>query len=277
MWADTFLRLTRSARFRRILWKPIYELVSRIVDDTDFRFMNYGYVPFPDEQPIVLEPGDEQDRYPIQLYHYLAIRAEVAGKNVLEVGCGRGGGASYIYRYLKPETMTGLDLAQRAVRFATENLKGERLRYIQGNAEHIPISNDSFDTVINVESSHAYGSFPTFLAEVKRVLRPGGIFMITDMRLPEDMKIMIKDLNRSGMEILEETDITQNVVDAMDQEEDLKQLRIKRMIPKWMQEQAREFWGVRGSVIHRHLRDRKRIYYRWKLRKGLGIASPLYS
>ncbi|BBZ52995.1 hypothetical protein MHEI_47120 [Mycobacterium heidelbergense] len=36
--------------------------------------------------------------------------------------------------------------------------------------------------MINVESSHLYARFPRFLAEVARVLRPGGHFLYTDVR-----------------------------------------------------------------------------------------------
>jgi ubiquinone/menaquinone biosynthesis C-methylase UbiE len=45
---------------------------------------------------------------------------------------------------------------------------------VHGDAENLPFPQVSFDAVINVESAHCYGSIERFLAEVHRVLRPGG-------------------------------------------------------------------------------------------------------
>ncbi len=267
MWGDLFLRMTRYPFFRRMVWKPIYEFTIQTLPSKELKFMNYGYVPNEGELPLTLLPEDELDRYCIQLYHFLAIRTEIKGKSVLEVGSGRGGGSSYIYRYLQPAMMTGLDLAGHAVTFANNNWAYDALHYVEGNAEAIPLQDESVDVVINVESSHAYGSFSKFVSEVYRVLRPGGIFLITDMRLPEDLKVMQSQLAQSGMEILEEEDITDNVVQAIDRDEENKRNRIKAFVPRWFQSAISEFSGVKESAIHRHMRDRKRLYYRWVLRK----------
>jgi len=70
-----------------------------------------------------LDEEDERNRYFIQLYHYVATGATFKGQNVLEVGSGRGGGASYIRRYLRPKTMTGVDFSERAVSFCRERHK----------------------------------------------------------------------------------------------------------------------------------------------------------
>ena len=56
--------------------------------------MNYGYAS--QNMTLELEKEDELERYPIQLYHYVASHSNVENKTVLEVGSGRGGGASYI-------------------------------------------------------------------------------------------------------------------------------------------------------------------------------------
>ena len=267
MWGDLFLRMTRYPFFRRMAWKPIYEFTAKALPTSQWRFMNYGYVPLVGEAPLDLLQKDEPDRYCIQLYHYLATRTDITRKEVLEVGSGRGGGASYIYEYLHPASMTGIDVASHAVKFANDNWSHDGLHYVVGNTEAIPLPDQSMDVVINVESSHAYGSFSKFVSEVYRVLRPGGIFLITDMRLPEDLNVMQSQLAQSGMEILEEEDITDNVVQAIDQDEENKRSRIKAFVPRWFQSAISEFSGVKESAIHRHMRDRKRLYYRWVLRK----------
>jgi ubiquinone/menaquinone biosynthesis C-methylase UbiE len=56
------------------------------------------------------------------------------------------------------------------------------LDFVQGDAENLPFPDESFDAVLNVEASHANPRFPRFIAEVARVLRPGGHFLYADMR-----------------------------------------------------------------------------------------------
>lgn len=267
MFAKLFLELTEYAFFRRIVWKPIYEMLARVLPLSEWQFMNYGYMPAKDEAPLALETADELQRYPLQLYHYLATQTEVQGKSMLEVGSGRGGGANYIARYLKPERIVGMDLAKNAVKFAKQNFQQTNLDYQQGNAEALPFADASFDVVLNVESSHAYGSVPNFLKEVHRVLRPGGVFLITDMRGEPGLKLLQQQLRDSGMEMQNETDITRNVVEAIELEEPMKKERIRRLVPKWLVGPFEEFAGVKNSAIHRDLDHRDLIYCRWKLVK----------
>src|SRR5438874_451954 len=116
MIAQLFLKLTDYPAFRRIIWKPIYEILAKKFKTADWHFMNYGYVPFEFEEPLQLQDKDEINRYSLQLYHYLASFVDIKGSEMLEVGSGRGGGAKYISEYLKPTKITGLDIAHNAVR-----------------------------------------------------------------------------------------------------------------------------------------------------------------
>ncbi len=232
MIARLFLDLTDYPAFRRIIWKPVYETIAKKFKVADWQFMNYGYTPNAYELPLSLQPEDEVNRYSIQLYHYLVSILEVPGKEILEVGSGRGGGANYINKYLKPGKITGLDIAHNAVKLANEKHATANLTFVQGNAEKLPFNNESFDIVINVESCHAYGSVPAFLKEVKRVLRPDGYFLCTDMRSPNGMQTLKNNLIATRMQIKIDEDITRNVTSAIEMEEDVKQKRISENIPK---------------------------------------------
>jgi ubiquinone/menaquinone biosynthesis C-methylase UbiE len=268
MIANIFLRLTDYPAFRRVIWKPIYEVLAKKIRVDDWNFMNYGYTPFTYEHNISLHDNDEVNRYPIQLYHYLATKIDVAGLEMLEVGSGRGGGACYIKKYLAPKKMTGLDIAYNAVALANEKHKIDGLHFVQGNAERLPFAEKSFDAVINVESSHAYGSVPKFLSEVKRILRPGGYFLFTDMRSPAGMETLKNNLHNSKLKLLVQEDITTNVIEAIEQEEPVKQERIKTHIPKWFQKTFKEFSGITGSKIHEDLKSTALIYYRFVLQNA---------
>lgn len=268
MIANLFLSLTDYPFFRRLIWKPIYENLAKRLKIEDWHFMNYGYSPSDKEPVLALDPRDEINRYPIQLYHYLASRINLSGLEILEVGSGRGGGANFVKKYHCPHKVVGLDIAQNAVALATQTHSVEGLSFFQGNAEKIPFNNEAFDAVLNVESCHAYGSVPVFLNEVSRVLKPGGYLMCTDIRSPAGLQTLKNQLVNSGLEIIEEENVTRNVVNAIEQEDELKNERIEKNIPKWFQKTFREFAGVQGSKIHTDLRDGNLVYYRFVLRKN---------
>lgn len=268
MIAYLFMALTDYPFFRRLVWRPIYEQLAKRFDIKDWYFMNYGYAASENETFLYLEEKDEPNRYPLQLYYYLAAKAPVKNSKMLEVGSGRGGGSSAIKKYLAPASMTGLDIASNAVDFANKTLSRDGLTYVQGNAENLPFGNSEFDIVINVESCHAYGSVPKFLEEVKRVLKPGGYFLCTDIRGPEGMIKLHNQLKDSGLELLEEEDIGKNVIKAIEMEEPTKQKRIEEHIPKWFQNMFREFAGVVGSKIHSDLKSGTLVYRRFMLKKS---------
>ena len=267
MIAKIFMSLTDYPAIRRRMWKPIYEGLAKYLKIEQWQFMNYGYSPFETESSLALSQEDEINRYPIQLYHYLVTKIDVAGRNILEVGSGRGGGAFYIKKYLKPQTMTGLDIAYNAVKLANESFACEGLNYVQGSAEKLPFDDNSFDAVINVESCHAYGSVSQFLDEVKRVLRPGGYFLCTDMRDETGMKALYNKLLFTGMRLIKQEDITRNVSRAIELEQPIKAKRIQESIPRWFQKIFKEFAGVTGSKIHTDLVSRGLIYHRFILQK----------
>lgn len=100
MFANIFRHLARLPVLRRLLWRRWYNFLARRFADSRWTFMNYGYLATGDG-PLALEHADEPDRYCIQLYHHTVSTAELAGRDVLEIGSGRGGGASYLHRYLR--------------------------------------------------------------------------------------------------------------------------------------------------------------------------------
>ena len=118
--------------------------------------MNYGY--YDEALNVKLEPSDEIERYPIQLYEHLCSKINLNNLKVLEVGSGRGGGASYIARYHKPKIIYGIDLSSKAIDLCKDTHNEENLEFLVGDSANIPFDNDSFDVVINVESSHCYPS-----------------------------------------------------------------------------------------------------------------------
>ncbi|SPM34652.1 SAM-dependent methyltransferase [Mycobacterium rhizamassiliense] len=171
---------TVSDRLTQIFAKRVYPLFTRRFAD-QVRLINLGY----EEDPpmgLSLPQSDEPGRFMIQLYHRTAAQVDLTGKRVLEVSCGHGGGASHVVRTLGPASYTGLDLNRAGIDFCRAAYDLPGLSFVHGDAQSLPFSDDSFDAVLNVEASHGYPDFPGFLAEVARVLRPGGHFLYTDLR-----------------------------------------------------------------------------------------------
>lgn len=257
----------RFAWFKRLNAKVTYGILAKRIPAEEWQFMNYGYVPNENESPVSLPDDPNIQKYPMQMYHYLACKTEIKGKNVLEVGSGRGGGARYIAGSFQPAVYTGMDIAQSAVDLANKIHVLPNLRFIQGSAEDIPLADNSVDVVMNVESCHAYGSVDKFLSEVKRVLKPGGHLLLVDFRDVQNMELLRSQLHNSGMEVLEEENIAPNVVKAMEAEDAVKRDRIKKLFPPRWQELFSEFAGVVGSRIHTNLKNKTRLYHRFVVRK----------
>lgn len=260
----------RFAWFKRLNAKITYELLAKKIPATDWHFMNYGYVPNANEPEFFLAEDATTQRYPLQMYHYLGAKAPMEGKQVLEVGSGRGGGAKHLATYYKPTSYIGMDLAQSAVDLANKMHVATNLKFIQGSAESIPLADDSIDVVVNVESCHAYGSVPKFLNEVKRVLKPGGYLLMVDFRNQanvENMETLINQLQATGMQIIEQENIGPNVVKSIEAEDVSKRARIEKLVPAKWQKLFCEFAGVVGSSFYTTLKENNRKYYRFVLQK----------
>ena len=103
-----------------------------------------------------------------------------AGVRILEVGCGPGANLWYLAR--EGFSASGIDfsptaLAQARDRIDREGL-GDRLELQQGDFAALPWPDNHFDLVIDVEamSANDCSTINAVLAEVRRVLRPGGAF-----------------------------------------------------------------------------------------------------
>ncbi len=91
---------------------------------------------------------------------------EIEGKEVLEIGSGRGGGASWIARTYNPKSLMAVDYSAEAVRLSQGWFAGQdNLEFKEGNAQDLSLPDDSFDIAYNVESSHCYANIPEFLKE----------------------------------------------------------------------------------------------------------------
>ncbi|MDD2741851.1 MAG: class I SAM-dependent methyltransferase [Rhodocyclaceae bacterium] len=243
----------------RVIWKTCYQFIAKKWKSDDWTFMNYGWLPENDQDDLKLDTNDEKDRYFIGLYNRLASRLDLAGKQVLEVGSGRGGGASWVARHYQPASMTGLDFSPTAIDSSKKwHAKVPNLQFIEGDAENLPFPDASFDIVINVESSHCYGDMNRFVQEVARVLRPGGQFGWVDMRSPRMMQGTQRAFDNSGLQIVEEDQLNEGVVRALNAAETRKAEIIGQA--KFATAAMRQFAGAKGSALYKALGNNDVLY-----------------
>jgi len=102
----------------------------------------------------------------------------VAGKDVLEIGCGMGTHAGLLAR--SGARLTAVDLTERAVQATTRRLEtfGLKARIQRADAEKLPFQDASFDLVWTWGVIHHSSRMESCLSEIARVLRPGGRLML---------------------------------------------------------------------------------------------------
>jgi SAM-dependent methyltransferase len=252
----------------KTLWRGFYELASLGPGGGAAALMNYGYAE-PDA-----EAGTDMDRFGLALYAAVARGAELRDRDVLEVGCGRGGGAAHVFDSFTPARMTGIDLARTAIGHARRRHARPGLSFRVGDAQQLPFPDASFDVAINVESSHCYPDVARFLSEVARVLRPGGMLLMADFRGNGpaaqavgggDLEMLRSQISGAGFQTLAAEDITPCVIRSLSLGTPAVRDRVARRVPRPLRRHALEFSAIEGSAIYRSFVDRERTYMRFSL------------
>jgi len=248
-----------------LLTRLQYEFLSTLKLSKDVMFMNFGYTAHHEGQdPLVLEPDDEIHRYPMQLYHHVARHVDWSNVDALEVSSGRGGGASFIMRYFKPRSYVGVDFSAKAIEFCRNHHIIDGLRFEHGNAEDLQFPDNSFDVVVNVEASLYYPNIHKFFQHVRRVLKPGGYFLYTDLRYEEKTPEWHTQIEEMGLKVIKKEDITDNVLKAMELDRERRIQLVKTYIPRILQKQFYHSAGLdltSPTSVSPHLEQRRYWYF----------------
>jgi ubiquinone/menaquinone biosynthesis C-methylase UbiE len=111
--------------------------------------------------------------------HRYALACEfVKGKKVLDIASGEGYGSNLLSK--NAEHVTGVDISEEAVSHANDKYaKGSNLIYKVGSASKIPLDDASVDIVTSFETLEHTTEHDEFLSEIKRVLVPGGLLIMS--------------------------------------------------------------------------------------------------
>jgi len=111
-----------------------------------------------------------------------------SGDKMLDVGCGTGQTAAYLYNEYKAD-VTALDLHPIMIEKAKKRLSGLPIHILQGNLECLNLEPDSFDIVLS-ESVLAFTELRASLNSIKRVLRKDGLLLAIEMVLEERLSLI---------------------------------------------------------------------------------------
>jgi 2-polyprenyl-3-methyl-5-hydroxy-6-metoxy-1,4-benzoquinol methylase len=126
---------------------------------------------------------DASDPWYLMVRKHLRPERDLAGRRVLEIGCGQGGFACWLANHpQRPREVVAADFAAAALSKARElarRLGVEDIRWEQADIQDMPFGDASFDTVVSCETLEHVPDPGRALRELTRVLRPCGHLFLT--------------------------------------------------------------------------------------------------
>lgn len=114
----------------------------------------------------------------VEHYHrYLFARGLCRGLDVLDVASGEGYGSALLAQVAR--SVVGVEYSAPTVRSAQYNFPRGNLTFLQGDARALPLHDAGFDVVVSFETIEHFDRQAAFVAEVRRVLRPDGCFIVS--------------------------------------------------------------------------------------------------
>lgn len=124
--------------------------------------------------------------YGEHISRYDSIAPLVKGKSVLDIASGSGYGSYIIGEHAK--SVVGVEIDKKSVAYAQRNYSRPNVTFVKGSAESIPQDDKKFDVVVSFETIEHIKNYKKFVAEVKRILKPNGTFVVStpnDLEFPE--------------------------------------------------------------------------------------------
>jgi len=175
-----------------------------------------------------IETGERMNINNRHIYRYTldAIRP-AAGAHIVEIGMGNGHFVEELLEKEKDLTYTGVDYSEEMVTEATNRNKDAvrtgRAHFIHSDAARMPLPDNSADWVFTVNTLYFWEDIPATLAEIYRILRPGGRLLIA-VRPKRSMQFY--PFVRFGFNLFDREDIEQMLagnnfegIESIEQEE----------------------------------------------------------
>ncbi|WP_235839902.1 methyltransferase domain-containing protein [Derxia lacustris] len=113
------------------------------------------------------------------LHRYAVCSALAGGKRLLDIASGEGYGSALLAQVAA--SVCGVDISAEAVAHARAQYGAQfpNLQFVQGSATAIPFAAAEFDMVVSFETLEHLAEQEEMLAEIRRVLKPGGLLVIS--------------------------------------------------------------------------------------------------
>jgi SAM-dependent methyltransferase len=118
----------------------------------------------------------------LHLKRYAFAEPWCRSKDVLDVACGVGYGSAFLGE--TAGRVVGVDLSEDAIEYARERYRGANLEFVVADATALPFDADAFDVVCSFETIEHLPDRDAYLAEVSRVLRPAGTYLVSTPSSP---------------------------------------------------------------------------------------------
>lgn len=128
---------------------------------------------------------DLQGEIRLEHFHRYALASElIRGKSVLDLACGEGYGSFMLSEFAK--SVLGVDISSDAISHAQKKYgsKSSNLVFKVGSASSLPLGDKEFDVVISFETIEHLHEQGAMLSEIRRVLKPNGILLISSPNKP---------------------------------------------------------------------------------------------
>ena len=137
---------------------------------------------------------------------------DLAGnEKILDIGCGGGINLSRFLKKVPRGHVTGIDLSPDCVNYSfmrnRDAIAEGRCSVYEGSAELLPFGANHFDVITAFETIYFWPNLPNTLKEIKRVLKPGGTFIIMDVMSPGHP---VRNIWLQTVEALRDTSHVQN-------------------------------------------------------------------
>jgi ubiquinone/menaquinone biosynthesis C-methylase UbiE len=156
---------------------------NQVVMDAWSRDLHWGYWETPNS-PDVTVSGYAHAMQGLTRQHLLQVEIR-SGQRIVDVGCGLGGTISLLNDEHQGLQLIGLNIDERQLAVAREKVRVREgsentIEFIHGDACCLPFEDHSVDIILSIECIFHFSSRESYLAEVKRVLRPGGRLVVSD-------------------------------------------------------------------------------------------------
>lgn len=110
-------------------------------------------------------------------YYFVINQINLKDKIIIDLASGEGYGSNLLSKFA--HTVYGVDLSQEAIDHSKQNYKKENLIFLTGDASNIPLPDQTADIFVSFETIEHHDLHNEMLIEIKRVLKPNGILIIS--------------------------------------------------------------------------------------------------